>query len=100
MKSKDIMQMANDIKNIDKNHRCVSGMKFELNKAVKPEDKFTSPLVDRNPKDFILFYAKDFALKTVAKDNTGKGTYNNDIVFPTLAFPSDHAITKATVALL
>ena len=27
--------MANDIKNIDKNHRCVSGMKFELNKAVK-----------------------------------------------------------------
>ena len=35
LKSKDIMQMANDIKNIDKNHRCVSGMKFELNKAVK-----------------------------------------------------------------
>ena len=73
----------------------------QLNKAVKPEDKFTSPLVDRNPKDHILFYEKDAKLHAPpTRDNTGRGFYDNDIMFPTLTFPSDHAITKAAVALV
>ena len=73
----------------------------QLNKAVKPEDKFTSPLVDRNPKDHILFYKKDAKLAAPpTRDNTGRGFYDNDIMFPTLTFPSDHAITKAAVALV
>ena len=73
----------------------------QLNKAVKPEDKFTSPLVDRNPKDHILFYEKDAKLAAPpTRDNTGRGFYDNDIMFPTLTFPSDHAITKAAVALV
>ncbi|KAH8061802.1 hypothetical protein JL722_3756 [Aureococcus anophagefferens] len=45
----------------------------QLNKAVKREDRFDSPSVDRNPKDFILFYASDFSLLSASKDNTGDG---------------------------
>lgn len=70
----------------------------QLNKAVKASDKFTSPMVDKNPKDFILFDASDFQVDAeapVLKDNTGNGEFIKDIVFPTLDFPSDHAITRA-----
>lgn len=70
----------------------------QLNKAVKESEKTTSPLVDKNPKDFILFYDADLKTSELAsKDNTGEGTFLNDIVFPTLTFPSDHAITKAVL---
>ena len=72
----------------------------QLNKAVRAEDTATSPLVDRNPKDFVLFYAADFKATNVAKDNTGTGAYDGAIVFPTLQFPSDHAITRTTLELL
>mmetsp|Transcript_7827 Transcript_7827/g.23973 ORF Transcript_7827/g.23973 Transcript_7827/m.23973 type:complete len:743 (+) Transcript_7827:47-2275(+) len=68
----------------------------QLNKAVKESEKTISPLVDKNPKDFILFYEADLKLAEPAlKDNTGLGTFVEDIVFPTLTFPSDHAITRA-----
>jgi len=70
----------------------------QLNKAVKASEKLTSPLVDRNPKDFILFYEKDFSVVAAAKDNTGTGAFVEGTVFPTLQFPSDHAVTKATLA--
>lgn len=69
----------------------------QLNKAVKESEKKTSKLVDKNPKDFILFWAKDFSVSDVQKDNTGEGSFTQDIVFPTLTFPSDHAITKAAL---
>ena len=53
---------------------------------------------DRNPKDFIVFFASDFAVTRVQKDNTGRrGQYAVDTVFPTLAFPSDHAITSTSL---
>ena len=70
----------------------------QLNKAVKREDRFDSPSVDRNPKDFILFYASDFSLLAASKDNTGDGAFAADDMFPTLAFPSDHAVTKVALA--
>ncbi|KAH8096548.1 hypothetical protein JL720_3927 [Aureococcus anophagefferens] len=70
----------------------------QLNKAVKREDRFDSPSVDRNPKDFILFYAADFSLLSASKDNTGDGAFAADDMFPTLAFPSDHAVTKVALA--
>jgi len=34
-----------------------------------------------------------------AKDNTGQRRYIEDMVFPTLAFPSDHGITSATLTI-
>lgn len=56
---------------------------------------------DRNPKDFIIFFAADFAVRRVAKDNTGqRGKYTDGMVFPTLAFPSDHAITSTELVSL
>ncbi len=45
---------------------------------------------DKNAKDFILFFRADYRLLRTKKDNTGSGTYIEDTVFPTLAFPSDH----------
>ena len=59
-----------------------------------------SPLVDRNPKDFVLWYAAQAELGSTGKDNTGRREYKEGIVFPTLEFPSDHGITWATLDLL
>ena len=72
----------------------------QLNKAVAFADKDTSPLVDRNPKDFVLWYRERFALVRTGKDNTGERKYTEGIVFPTLQFPSDHGITWAELRLL
>ena len=72
----------------------------QLNKAVKAAEKNTSPLVDRNPKDFIIFYDHDFKIETnevTQKDNTGTGDFIKGIVFPTFDFPSDHAISRVTL---
>lgn len=68
----------------------------QLNKAVSLQEKNLKG--DRNPKDFIVFFASDFAVTRVQKDNTGRrGQYAVDTVFPTLAFPSDHAITSTSL---
>ena len=72
----------------------------QLNKAVSFADRYTNVNVDHNPKDFILFYADQLALVDTAKDNTGRKTYDEDIMFPTLAFPSDHGISSATLRVL
>jgi hypothetical protein len=34
------------------------------------------------------------------RDNTGERTYTEDMMFPTLKFPSDHGVTAATLRLL
>lgn len=60
----------------------------QLNKAARSNE--LAEKGDRNPKDFILF-TDHFSLGRVWRDNTGRGEYLNDIVFPTLEFPSDHA---------
>ena len=54
---------------------------------------------DKNPKDFILFPRTGFELLRAAKDNTGEGRYIEDMVFPTLRFPSDHGIVSTTLAI-
>ena len=52
---------------------------------------------DKNPKDFVLFFAADFTVMTTTKDNTGDRKYIENMVFPTLSFPSDHGITSTTL---
>jgi len=73
-------------------------MQPQLNKAVKKEEKDIKG--DKNPKDFILFYNKEIRCETVTKDNTGKQSYIEDMVFPTLEFPSDHAVVSSKLTLL
>ena len=64
----------------------------QLNKAASINDRDVKG--DRNPKDFIVFFESDFTVVSTKKDNTGLGTYTENMVFPTLTFPSDHAITS------
>ena len=64
----------------------------QLNKAVKLEDKDSKG--DKNPKDFILFFDSDFTVLATGKDNTGERKYIENMVFPTLSFPSDHGVTS------
>ena len=47
---------------------------------------------DKNPKDHLLFPKTAFTVASVAKDNTGERSYTEDMVFPTMSFPSDHGI--------
>ena len=85
----------------------------QLNKAVRMTERAYSPLTDRNPKDHILFQTSSctsdlvgcevqrtgFSAKTVSRDNTGTGTFLPRTPFPTLNFPSDHAIVCAELQL-
>ena len=50
-----------------------------------------------NPKDFILFYRGDFSNDAPTKDNTGQKKFIENMVFPTLDFPSDHGVLSVTV---
>ena len=50
------------------------------------------------PQDFIVFDDREFSVRWTSKDNTGAGTYVEGMVFPTLAFPSDHGITATSLA--
>ena len=61
----------------------------QLNKACKKSDKRANG--DVNPKDFILFGKDSFSVESTWKDNTGKRKYIEDMSFPTMDFPSDHA---------
>ena len=67
----------------------------QLNKAVRLEDKGVKG--DKNPKDFILFYSSDFTVISTNKDNTGDKIYIENMVFPTLSFPSDHGVTSTVL---
>jgi len=67
----------------------------QLQKAAKSDEKVTKG--DKNPKDFILFPKGRFEVLSAAKDNTGTGKYVEEMVFPTLQFPSDHGIVSATL---
>ena len=64
----------------------------QLNKAVRLEEKDIKG--DKNPKDFILFFTSDFEVVSTQKDNTGERKYIENMVFPTLSFPSDHGVTS------
>jgi hypothetical protein len=67
----------------------------QLNKAVKLEERDVKG--DKNPKDFIVFFASDFSVVSTTKDNTGDRRYVENMVFPTLSFPSDHGITSTVL---
>jgi hypothetical protein len=68
----------------------------QLNKAITFAEKDAKG--DKNPKDFIVFPTDEFAVRWTAKDNTGAGKYVEGMVFPTLAFPSDHGVTATSLA--
>lgn len=70
-------------------------LQSQLNKAIALEDKEKKG--DKNPKDFIMFDDKDFVLLHTSKDNTGARNYIENMVFPTLDFPSDHGITSTVL---
>jgi hypothetical protein len=55
---------------------------------------------DVNPKDFILFKKGSMETKSVSKDNTGRHSYIEEMVFPTLEFPSDHGILSASLRVV
>ena len=65
-------------------------------KAARANEKVSKG--DRNPKDFILFPRSKYQVLSTTKDNTGKRAFTEGMVFPTLDFPSDHAIVAATLA--
>uniref|UniRef100_A0A7S3LKF6 Endonuclease/exonuclease/phosphatase domain-containing protein n=1 Tax=Aplanochytrium stocchinoi TaxID=215587 RepID=A0A7S3LKF6_9STRA len=65
-------------------------LQTQLNKACTREEFLTKG--DVNPKDFVLFYDKEFSSSNTFKDNTGERKYIERMVFPTLSFPSDHAV--------
>eukprot|EP00811_Abedinium_folium_P028032 NODE_4306_length_1907_cov_5.655056.p1 GENE.NODE_4306_length_1907_cov_5.655056~~NODE_4306_length_1907_cov_5.655056.p1 ORF type:complete len:528 (-),score=188.39 NODE_4306_length_1907_cov_5.655056:322-1674(-) len=72
----------------------------QLNKAVPRNECQTSPHVDCNPKDFVLFTRGALVCASPGrKDNTGERRFVEDMYFPTLKFPSDHAVLSTTIQL-
>ena len=69
----------------------------QLNKAIKLSERESSPLTDRNPKDFILFKTGEFQAVALSSDNDGAGSFDAAAPFPTLTFPSDHAVLGTTL---
>uniref|UniRef100_A0A7S0FVC0 Endonuclease/exonuclease/phosphatase domain-containing protein n=1 Tax=Pyrodinium bahamense TaxID=73915 RepID=A0A7S0FVC0_9DINO len=70
----------------------------QLNKAVPYAERLSSKLTDCNPKDFVLFSSSDFEVVVhAARDNTGRGVFVEGMDFPSLSFPSDHAVVSATI---
>ena len=72
----------------------------QLNKSVRRRDVHKTGTAGSafQPKDFILVSADAYTAQpaTTAKDNTGKGAYREGSLFPTVTFPSDHAILTST----
>ena len=69
-------------------------LQTQLNKATRFEDR--NSVRHRNLKDWILTYASHtLEIAEVRRDNTGAGRFAPDSVFPSLEFPSDHAIVSA-----
>jgi len=83
-----------------KNHTTFNARTFlqaQLQKAARSTEKRTKG--DKNPKDFILFPKSIYAVVATVKDNTGVGRYIEEMVFPTLDFPSDHGVLSTTLEL-
>lgn len=75
-----------------RSHICsfVTLLQAQIQKASRADEKLSKG--DKNPKDFIIFRKGHFSVLSSIKDNTGTRAYNEDMVFPTLQFPSDHAL--------
>eukprot|EP01063_Lacrimia_lanifica_P013105 TRINITY_DN19746_c0_g1_i1.p1 TRINITY_DN19746_c0_g1~~TRINITY_DN19746_c0_g1_i1.p1 ORF type:complete len:536 (+),score=175.84 TRINITY_DN19746_c0_g1_i1:39-1646(+) len=70
-------------------------LQSQLSKAVPQDQRFVKG--DRHPKDFLLWRRADLQLESTAKDNTGSRRYVEDMMFPTLHFPSDHGIVSSVL---
>ena len=82
----------NDVRGVN-DYTCYNGRTFlqpQLNKAI-PNGKIVEK-GDVNQKDFIIFRESDYKPSNFKKDNTGNVEFIPDMVFPTLSFPSDHAV--------
>jgi hypothetical protein len=78
-----------------KSHTTFNARTFlqaQLQKAARANEKISKG--DKNPKDFILFPKSGFTVVSSTKDNTGRRAYVEDMVFPTLQFPSDHGLVS------
>ena len=70
----------------------------QLNKAVFHKDKLTSALVDRHPKDHVFVSSGTFAVNSERSSRVNDVSdetvfrWVDDMPFPTLSFPSDHAL--------
>jgi len=83
-----------------KNHTTFNARTFlqaQLQKAARASEKISKG--DKNPKDFILFPSGKFDVLRTTKDNTGERRYVEDMVFPTLAFPSDHGVLSTELQI-
>ena len=72
-------------------------LQAQLQKAARATEKATKG--DRNPKDFILFQRSAYRVLATHKDNTGKRAFTENMVFPTLDFPSDHGILSTRLEM-
>lgn len=68
----------------------------QLNKAVRSAEKLSKG--DVNPKDHILVQSDVFDVDSCFKDNTGARSFIEKECFPSLSFPSDHAVVAAVFA--
>jgi hypothetical protein len=71
----------------------------QLQKAVRLADASSS--MDKNPKDHTIFKKDQLEVVNAIKINSpSDGTYDDDLVFPTANFPSDHGLlfTKFRIA--
>eukprot|EP00286_Rhodomonas_abbreviata_P026452 CAMPEP_0181306350 /NCGR_PEP_ID=MMETSP1101-20121128/10249_1 /TAXON_ID=46948 /ORGANISM="Rhodomonas abbreviata, Strain Caron Lab Isolate" /LENGTH=945 /DNA_ID=CAMNT_0023412393 /DNA_START=482 /DNA_END=3319 /DNA_ORIENTATION=+ len=64
----------------------------QLQKAVGMSDAARKG--DVNLKDWIIFYSSQVQTSESMRDNTGERRFCEEMVFPTLKFPSDHAIVS------
>ena len=62
----------------------------QLHKAVRMAERVSK--AQRSLKDWIVAFDSQVAADGTARDNTGRRSFVADVVFPTLHFPSDHAI--------
>jgi hypothetical protein len=67
----------------------------QLNKAVTLSERHVKG--DRNLKDYVVFYPKQFAAANVGRDNTGSRDFIENHVIPSLRFPSDHALLHTSL---
>eukprot|EP00287_Rhodomonas_sp_CCMP768_P002872 CAMPEP_0196735566 /NCGR_PEP_ID=MMETSP1091-20130531/13963_1 /TAXON_ID=302021 /ORGANISM="Rhodomonas sp., Strain CCMP768" /LENGTH=544 /DNA_ID=CAMNT_0042079217 /DNA_START=1 /DNA_END=1635 /DNA_ORIENTATION=- len=68
----------------------------QLNKAIGKKDRIAK--ADKNLKDWVVFHRGQLEAASTVKDNTGKRHFIDDMVFPTMQFPSDHAIVSTVLS--
>ena len=64
----------------------------QLHKAVRLSERVSK--AQRSLKDWIVVFEFQMHAASTARDNSGSRDFIEDIVFPTLRFPSDHAIVS------